>query len=63
MQVKSAEPKCSRLRWLDVADEYLCENRAKLKPRLNFDGTHMSPVFLEYIDVALQQLTRAQAGE
>lgn len=63
MQVKSAEPKDSRLRWLDVADQYLCENRGKLNPRLNFDGTHMSPVFLEYISVALQHISLAQAGK
>ncbi|EIE19755.1 TPR-like protein [Coccomyxa subellipsoidea C-169] len=58
-RVKQAESQNDRLRWLDVADRYLCENRSKLNPKLNFDGTHMSPAFLQYVNAALEDMNIA----
>lgn len=57
--MREAEPHFDRLRWLDVGDQYLCENRAKLKPELNFDGTHMAPVFLKYVNAAVESILGA----
>lgn len=58
VQVKETEPHVDRLHWLDVGDQYLCENRAKLKPELSFDGTHMAPVFLKYVNAAVESALR-----
>ena len=54
--MREAEPDVGRLHWLDVGDEYLCESRAKLKPELSFDGTHMAPVFLKYVNAAVERI-------
>ncbi|CAL8471421.1 g10963 [Coccomyxa elongata] len=58
-RVREAEPNLGRLHWLDVGDQYLCENRAKLKPELSFDGTHMAPVFLQYVNAAVETILGA----
>ncbi len=59
VQVRETEPNPGRLHWLDVGDQYLCENRAKLKPELSFDGTHMAPVFLKYVNAAVKGILGA----
>jgi len=60
LQVKEAEPQNSHLHWLDVGDKYLTEDGAKLNPALVFDGTHMAPAFLQYVNAALEGILAGQ---
>jgi hypothetical protein len=52
MQIQ-ADGKGGRLHWLDVADDYLTQDGAKLKAELAFDGTHMAPTFLQTVSRAI----------
>ena len=45
-----------RLRWLDVAQDYLTTDGTRLNPSLAFDGTHMAPTFLQHVSQAIAAL-------
>ena len=59
MQVKhAAESKQlnGKLVWLDFVDDLLGGPDNDLLPDLCFDGTHLAPSYVKYVDKALQKL-------
>jgi len=44
-----------RLHWLDVADQLLTPDGARIRPHLQLDGTHMAPAFVHTLEAAMQR--------
>lgn len=42
-----------RLHFLDFFSQLLTPDGASLSPELSFDGTHMAPTYVKYLDAAL----------
>ncbi len=47
----------NRLHWLDFSDRLLAANGKDFNPSLNFDGTHMSPRYVSYMNAALETIS------
>ena len=47
----------NRLHWLDFSDRLLAANGKDLDPSLDFDGTHMSPRYVSYMNAALGNIS------
>ena len=45
-----------RLHWLDLYGKLVTPDRQKFNPLLTLDGTHMSPVFVSFLDEALESI-------
>ncbi|KAK9812932.1 hypothetical protein WJX72_005941 [[Myrmecia] bisecta] len=45
-----------RIHWLDDFDDLLTPDGCKLNPKLQFDGTHMSPYYVNYLNRALTRV-------
>ena len=48
--LSTAPTSCGRLHWLDFASDLLTADGSQLNPNLHFDGTHMAPVYVQYLD-------------
>ena len=46
-----------RLHWLNFASDLLTEDGGKLNPALQFDGTHMAPIYVQYLNMQLSAIT------
>lgn len=44
-----------KLHWLDFFDELLSDDKLQLRKELHFDETHLSPVYIKYLNEALAQ--------
>lgn len=51
-----AEQLVGKLVWLDFVHELLAAAGDQLLPHLQFDGTHLAPSYVSYLDEALQRL-------
>ena len=51
-----AEQLIGKLVWLDFVHELLAADGDHLLPHLHFDGTHLAPSYVAYLDGALQRL-------
>lgn len=51
-----AEQLAGKLVWLDFVHELLAADGDHLLPHLQFDGTHLAPSYVAYLDEALQRL-------
>eukprot|EP00891_Asterochloris_glomerata_P005922 jgi/Astpho2/5922/fgenesh1_pg.00080_%23_120_t len=47
----------NRLHWLDFSDRLLAANGKDFNPSLNFDGTHMSPRYVSYMNAAFETIS------
>ena len=45
-----------RLHWLDLYGNLVTPDRQKFNPLLTLDGTHMSPVFISFLEEALETI-------
>lgn len=43
-----------KLHWLDLFEELLTPDGLRMKPSLQFDGTHMNPGYVRIIEKALE---------
>ena len=51
--LSKAAKSSKRLHWLDFASDLLTPDGSKLNPDLQFDGTHMAPVYVQYLNAQL----------
>ena len=47
----------NRLHWLDFSDRLLAANGKEFNPNLDFDGTHMSPTYVSFMNAALEDIS------
>lgn len=45
-----------KLHWLEFFQELVCNNGTSLNPDIDFDGTHMSPEYVQFLDGALKSI-------
>lgn len=45
-----------RLHWLDFYHDLVTEDGNSLSPALHFDGTHMSPVYVKFLNARLSSV-------
>ena len=57
LQMQKLSLQLNRLHWLDFSDRLLAANGKDLNPSLNFDGTHMSPRYVSYMNGALESIS------
>jgi hypothetical protein len=48
------------LKWLDFFDGLLSEDRDKLRPGLELDGTHLHPDYLKLLPTAWEKAVRGE---
>lgn len=53
LEVAATAEAAGRIHWLDFFDQLLTPDGLRMRPELEFDGTHMNPGYVQIMQTAL----------
>lgn len=56
LRAAAQQASCGRLHWLDFFDKLVTDGGERLAPGLEFDGTHLTPSYVQHLSAQLATL-------